>query len=83
MDEKGMAGEETAAFGSLVVFEMEECGGPGMRGLLHTLRKFRESPSDENRGRLAKAISFLKGVRHYRKRHAKEIQEAEEMLKAR
>jgi hypothetical protein len=44
----------------MVVMEMEECAGPGLRGFLNwALVKYRQSPSEENRARLQRAYEEL------------------------
>jgi hypothetical protein len=52
--------DEAAAFEAMVVMEMEECDGPGLRGFLDwALVKYRQSPSEENRARLQRAYEEL------------------------
>lgn len=48
--------DERAAFSAMLVFESEECKGPGIPGLLDwEIRKYREQPTEERRHRLRDA----------------------------
>lgn len=54
----GQYSDESACFQALLVFELEECDGPGIRGELeYRLRKYGEDPTLENRGRLLEAYN--------------------------
>ena len=51
--------DEAAAFQSLVLFELEECGGPGLRGWLeYSVAVAQEEPSAANLKRLGQAYRY-------------------------
>ena len=73
---------EAIAFQSLVVAELEECDGPGLRGYLdYALAAWREDPSPASAERLRDAYSYTKGAaRGTGSLFLRELREAEAIL---
>jgi len=65
--EPASSSEEQAAFQAMLVFELEELGGPGIPGWLDwAIRRYREEPSEDRYATLAQAYQQMSvlGFRH-------------------
>ncbi|MCZ7645966.1 MAG: hypothetical protein M5U26_11890 [Planctomycetota bacterium] len=61
-DENEESEEERAAFQAMVVLEMEECDGPGLKGLIDwAIRWYKDDPSPNRLHRLKAAYQEVRG----------------------
>jgi hypothetical protein len=80
----GSVTDEASAFTALLLFEMEECGGPGAPGLLdYAIGRWRRQGTPEARAFLADALAESKERWSANRHLAKYVHEAERILSPR